>query len=197
MQKTDDCFPWCFSASFAVTFAGSHETHENGPLRPRRLPGGSSPVSDGWRLCGALWRGWRIESPLDIRGGGGRASERPRVRPLPASGGSVRSRWCFFAAFSADGLPSLPRFRPCRVDLAGVGVAVLTASVPAASGRRFGGFRWRVACPLVLVGCRPCCVPLLRLPASDVRRPVALPKREAAHPVKSASLAASCGVVGG
>lgn len=93
--------------------------------------------------------------------------------------------------------------RPCRASARAalislwVGVAVLTASVPAASGRRFGGFRWRVACPLVLVGCRPCCVPLLRLPASDVRRPVALPKREAAHPVKSAPLAASCGVVGG
>ena len=100
------------------TFAGSHETHENGPLRPRRLPVGSSPVSDGWRLCGALWRGWRIESPLGIRGGGGRASACPRVRPLPASGGSVRSRWCFFAASPADGLPSLPRFRLCRVDLA-------------------------------------------------------------------------------
>lgn len=59
------------------TFAVSHETHENGPLRPRRLPVGSSPVSDGWRLCGALWRGWRIESPLGIRGGGGRASACP------------------------------------------------------------------------------------------------------------------------
>ena len=100
------------------TFAVSHETHENGPLRPRRLPVGSSPVSDGWRLCGALWRGWRIESPLGIRGGGGRASASPRVRPLPASGGSVRSRWCFFAVSPADGLPSLPRFRLCRVDLA-------------------------------------------------------------------------------
>ena len=150
------------------TFAGSHETHENGPLRPRQLPVGSSPVSDGWRLCGALWRGWRIESPLDIRGGGGLASERPRVRPLPASGGSVRSRWCFFAASPADGLPSLPRFRPCRVDLAGVGVAVLTASVPAASGRpaekRSGAPRQEcAACRFVRCGrwlgnCRKDCV---------------------------------------
>ena len=91
--------------------------------------------------------------------------------------------------------------RPCLASACAasislwVGVAVLTALVPAASGRRFGGFRWRVPCPLVCVGCRPCCVPLLRLPASDVRRPVALPKRETAHPVKSAPLAASvrCG----
>lgn len=63
MQKTDDCFPWCFSASFAVTFAGSHETHENGPLRPRQLPVGSLPVSDGWWPCGAFWCGLADEPP--------------------------------------------------------------------------------------------------------------------------------------
>ena len=72
------------------TFAGSHETHENGPLRPRRLPVGSLPVSDGWRLCGALWRGWRIESPLGIRGGGVRSP----LRWLPlACAVSACPRW--------------------------------------------------------------------------------------------------------